>query len=51
MVYITKQNIKKQNSNWPQNPDHLCRIIIIEDPGSGKPNALYNLINHKLYTD
>ena len=26
---VTKENIKEQNSNWPQFPDHLYRILII----------------------
>ena len=26
---ITKENIKEHNSNWPQIPDHLYRILII----------------------
>ena len=44
--YIIKKKInkKKHNSNFPQIPDHLQRILIIGDFGSGKRNALFNLI-------
>ena len=38
--YVTKENIKEDNPNWPQNPDHPNRILIIRGPGSGKTNAL-----------
>ena len=30
--YVTKENIKGHNTNWPQLPDHAYRILIIEDP-------------------
>ena len=33
---ITTENIKKHNPNWPQIPDHLYRILIIGNSGSGK---------------
>ena len=33
-----------QNSNWPYTPDHPYRILIIGGSGSGKTNALLNLI-------
>ena len=26
---FTKENIKKENTNWPQIPDHPSRILII----------------------
>ena len=45
--YITKEDIKKHNPNWPEIPDHAYRILIMEGSGSGKTNALLNLINHK----
>ena len=44
-VDVIKENIKEHNSNCPQVPDHLYRILIIGDPGSGKTNSLFNLIN------
>ena len=45
--YITKEDIKKNNPIWPEIPDHAYRILIMEGSGSGKTNALLNLINHK----
>ena len=35
---VTKENIKEHNPNWPQIPDHPCRILIIGGSGSGKTN-------------
>ena len=32
------------NLNWPNVPDHLYRILIIGDSGSGKTNVLLNQI-------
>ena len=29
-----KENIKENNQNWPQTPDHPYRMLIIGDPGS-----------------
>ena len=43
---VTKENIKKHNWNWPGNPDHSYRILIIRDSGSRK-ESLFNLINHQ----
>ena len=34
--YITKEDIKKDNPNWPEIPDHLYRILIIGGSESGK---------------
>ena len=45
--YITKEYIKQHNPNRPEIPDHLYRVLIIGGSGSGKTNALLNLINHK----
>ena len=45
--YITKEAIKEHNPNWPEIPDHPYRILLIGDSGSGKANALLNLINHE----
>ena len=45
--YITKEDIKENNPNWPKNPDHPYRIIITEGFGSGKTNALLILRNHE----
>ena len=27
---VTKENIEEHDSNWPQIPDHPCRILIVE---------------------
>ena len=40
------ENIKEHNSKWPYIPDHPYRILIIGGSGSGKTNALLNLINN-----
>ena len=45
--YITKEYIKEHNPIWPGSPDHPYRILIIGGAGSGKSNALLNLINHE----
>ena len=47
----TKENIKKHNSDWPQIPDDLYRILIIQGSGSGKTNSILNLINEEQYID
>ena len=41
----TNENKRKHNPNWPYIPDHPCRILIIGGSGSGKTNALLNLID------
>ena len=43
----TNENKRKHNPNWPYIPDHSYRILIIGDSGSGKTNALLNLINNQ----
>ena len=40
-------NKTEHNKNWPYTPDHPYRILIIEGSGSGKTNALINLINEQ----
>ena len=35
------------NFNWPYIPDHPYRILIIGGSGTGKTNALLNLINNQ----
>ena len=42
--YYTNKNKTKHNLNWPYIPDHPYRILIIGGSGSGKTNALTNLI-------
>ena len=48
---ITNKNNKKHNEKWPYIPDHPYRIFIIGDSGSGKRNALLNLIKQQDYID
>ena len=43
--YITKEDIKENNLNLPEIPDHPYRILIVGCSGSGKRNALFNLRN------
>ena len=42
---ITNENNKEHNEKWPYIPDHPYRILIIGGSGSGKTNALLNLIH------
>ena len=44
---VTEENINKHNPNLPQIPDHPYRILLIEGSGSGKTNALFNLIKQR----
>ena len=44
--YTTKEEIKQHNPKWLGISNHLYQILIIESSGSGKTNALCNLINH-----
>ena len=39
------ENKTEHNLKWPYIPDHPYRILIIGGSGSGKTNALSNLIN------
>ena len=41
---ITNENNKDHNSQWLYIPDHPYRMLIIGGFGSGKTNALLNLI-------
>ena len=43
----TNGHIIEHNSKWPYIPDHPYRILIIVGSGSGKANALLNLINNQ----
>ena len=45
--YITKEDMREHNPNWPELPDHQYQILIIGGSGSGKTNALLNLINNE----
>ena len=44
---ITIEKNKKHNQKWPYIPDHPYRILIIGGSGSGKTNALLNLIKEQ----
>ena len=41
------ENKTKHNPDWPYIPDHPYRILIIGGSGSGKTNALLNLLNNR----
>ena len=43
----TNENKKEHNFNWPYNPNHPYRILIIWGSGTGKTNTLLNLINNQ----
>ena len=43
----TNENIIEHNLKWLYIPDHPHRILIIGGSGSGKTNALLNLINNQ----
>ena len=47
----TNEDKLKHNPDWPYIPDHPYRILIIAGSGSGKTNALLNLINNQPYID
>ena len=47
----TNENKTQYNLKWPYIPDHLYRILMIGGTGSGKTNALLNLINNQLDID
>ena len=48
---ITNKNNKEHNERWPCIPDHPYGIIVIDGCGSGKSNALLNLISEQNDTD
>ena len=45
------ENKTEHNLKWPYIPDHPYRILTIGDSGSGKTNALLNLINNQPVID
>ena len=45
--HYTNESIIEHNSKWSYIPDHPYRILIIGSSGSGKKNALLNLINNQ----
>ena len=44
---ITNENNKEHNKEWPYIPDHQYRTLIIGGSGSGKANALLNLMSQQ----
>ena len=44
---ITRENIREHKSHRQQIHDHPCRILMVRSSGSGKANALLNLISHQ----
>ena len=48
---ISYKKLKEKNANWPQIPDYPYRILITGGSGSGKINALFNLIVHQSHID
>ena len=51
ILIILQRKTKEHNPNWPQISDHPYKILITGGSGSGKTNALLNLVNHELYID
>ena len=45
--YVTNEDIKEHNPNWPEILDHPYWLLIIGGSSSVKINALLNLINSK----
>ena len=43
----TNENKTEHNQKWPYIPNHPYRTFIIGGSGSGKTNALLNLINNQ----
>ena len=43
----TNENKTQHNEDWPYIPDHPHKILIIGGSGSGKTNAILNLINNQ----
>ena len=41
---IANKNNKEHNSKWPYIPDHPYRVLITGGSGSGKTNALLDLV-------
>ena len=44
---ITNEHNKEHNEKWPYIPDHPYRMLVIQDSGSWKTNALFNLIKEQ----
>lgn len=48
---IIGENTREHNPSCPQIPDHIYRILIVENSESGKVNVPLNLINHQVDID
>ena len=48
---INGENTREHNPRCPQIPDHIYRILIVENWESGKVNVPLNLINHQVDID
>ena len=46
-MILQNENKKDHNKKWPYVPDHPSRMLIIGSSGSGKTNALLNLIKQQ----
>ena len=46
-MILQEKTKKKNNSNWPQISDHWYIILTTESFGSGKTNALLNLVSNQ----
>ena len=51
MIILQKKTGKNIIQNRPKIPEHPYRILIAESSGSGKTNALFNLIKHERDVD
>ena len=45
--YHANENKTENNTKWPYIPDHPYRILIVAGSGTGKTNALLNIINNQ----
>ena len=43
----TNENKIQHSPKWPYIPDHTYRLVIVGGSGTGKTNALLNLINNQ----
>ena len=48
---ITWENLKVNNLNWPEIPNHSYKILVVGGSRSEKTNVLVNLIDHELNID
>ena len=48
---VNGENTREHNPRCPQTPDHIYRILIVENSESGKVNVPLNLINQQVDID